>query len=188
MPRGPRHQLPGGLFHITTRGVRRNPIFLDERDYKFFLGLIEKIAAARGWCLVAYCLMPNHYHLVVETPEADLSAGMHWLNGRYAQWFNLRHGFEGHVFDRRFYSVLVESELHLLELARYVVLNPVRAKICSRPGDWKWSSYRAMVGRAQRIHCLAVDRLGELFGKNRASARAVYEAFVLEGLARAHSP
>jgi putative transposase len=188
MPRGPRHQSPGGLFHVTSRGVRRNAIFLDERDYTFFLSLPQKLTSTRSWIVLAYCLMPNHYHLLAETPAADLSAGMHWLNGRYAQWFNLRHGFEGHVFDRRFFSVLVESEWHLLEVARYVVLNPVRAELCSHPGEWRWSSYRAMVGTVDAPRDLRIDGLLGLFGKNPATAQAAYVAFVLEGLPRARSP
>ena len=188
MPRPPRLQAAGGIFHITIRGVRRHDIFLDDRDRELFLVLLEHLIRTRGWICHAYCLMPNHFHLVIETPNEDLSAGMHWLNFRYAQWFNERHGYEGHVFDRRFHSVLVESQLHLLELARYVVLNPVRAGFCAHPHEWHWSSYGVMVGAAARPSFLTVDWLLSQFGREPADARAVYTAFVTEGAAKARSP
>jgi putative transposase len=181
-------QLAGGIFHVTARGVRRSTIFHDERDHSVFLGLLGRLIRKLSWRCHAYCLMPNHYHLVLETPEADLSAGMHWLNSRHAQWFNERHGLEGHVFDRRFYSALVESEWHLVQLSRYVVLNPVRAGLCAHPADWPWSSYRAAVGKNRLAQVVITVAWLELFGSNLDSARIGYEAFVQEAIPSAGPP
>jgi len=188
MPRGPRQQVAGGIFHVTARGVRRSDIFRDDRDRRFFLSLVAQLSKARGWRCLAYCLMPNHYHVVLRTSDADLSAGMHWLNGCYAQWFNGRHGYEGHVFDRRFHSTLVQSDVHLLELLRYVVLNPVRAGLCSHPGEWPWSSYRAVLGKVRRPRFLAVGSWLEMFSHEPTSARAAYERFVDPVSSKARSP
>jgi hypothetical protein len=128
--------------------------------------------------------MPNHYHVVFETPEANLSAGMHRLNSTYAHWFNHRHGVEGHLFQRRFHAVLVESDWHLLELSRYVVLNPVRAGLCVRASDWPWSSYAAVLGRRPAPPFLSPERLLGYFGRDRKSALRAFEIFVREGRAR----
>lgn len=125
--------------------------------------------------------MTNHYHLLLETPEPDISLGMQRLNGAYAQRFNWRHDVVGHVFERRFHSVPVESNWHLLELARYIVLNPVRAGICRRPGDWPWSSYRAATGTAARPPLVTLDWLLAQFGQG-ARAHERFAAFVAGGL------
>ncbi|HEX2495568.1 MAG TPA: transposase [Gaiellaceae bacterium] len=169
MPRPPRPNLHDGLYNIGSRGVRRTRIYRDEIDYRRFFALFETVSAELGWLCHARCQMPNHYHLLVETPEPNLSVGMKRLNSRYAQWFNWRHGFEGHAFERRFYSELVEAEAHFLELCRYIVLNPVRAKLCSHPGEWQFSSYRAPL----------TGRVAGLFGGG-ASARRRYRQFVAE--------
>ena len=124
--------------------------------------------------------MPNHYHLLVETPEADLSAGMQEINSLHAMWFNWRYSLDGHLFQGRFKSVLVESEAHLLELARYVVLNPVRASLCESPSEWVWSSYRATVGVDPKPDLLAPDRILESFGGSPETARLRFPAFVQE--------
>jgi hypothetical protein len=129
--------------------------------------------------------MTNHFHLVVAMKRPTLSAGMHWLNGCYAQWLNRRHGFKGHLFEDRFHSEPVESDAHLLELSRYVPLNPVRAGLCAHPADWPWSSYRATIGR-ERPRFLSAEPMLALFGRRETSARAAYEAFVADGLRRAH--
>jgi len=188
MPRCPRRQLAGGTFHVTARGVRGSDIYYDDQDRAFFLSLVARLAKAREWRCLAYCLMPNHYHIVFRISDDDLPAGMHWLNGCYAQWFNQRHGYEGHVFDRRFHSTLVESDVHLLELLRYVVLNPVRAGLCSHPGEWRWSSYRAVLGRVRRPRFLSVGSCLEMFSQDVARARAAFEAFVDSAAPKARSP
>jgi hypothetical protein len=129
--------------------------------------------------------MPNHYHLVVETPRDDLSVGMQWLNGRYAQAFNHRHAFDGHLFQGRFWSRLVESDWHLLELSGYLALNPVAAGLCDEPGAWRWSSYSAVAGRVRPRRFLAVRRSLMMFGEPRSSAGRRFEAFVNDPRPRA---
>ena len=125
--------------------------------------------------------MPNHYHLVVTTPRADLSSGMHWLNSAYAHWFNELPELDGHVFQRRFHSVSVENDGHLLELARYLVLNPVRARLCAYPGEWRWSSYRAMRGIPQTWAPFDPRPMLSLFGRRLPAARLAFGAFVDDG-------
>jgi len=178
MPRPHRLQIAGGIFHLTGRGNRRQPIFLDSDDQLVFLTLLDGLARRRGWLGHGYCLMPNHYHLVIETPKNDLSAGMQWLNGRYALAFNNRHALDGHLFEGRFYSILVEGDWHLLELSRYLALNPVRARLCGHPRGWRWGSYRAVAGLERPRQFLAPRRVLELFGQTRPSAQKRFEAFV----------
>ena len=185
MARLPRIQVPGGIFHITARGNRRQPIFLDDGDLEQFLTLFADVVRRRGWRCHAYCLMQNHYHLLIETPEADLSIGLHRLNACYAQWFNWKHDVDGHLFQGRFHSVLVESNWHLLELARYIALNPVRARLCLGPGDWRWSSYVAAIGAVRPPVFLSLDWLLAQFGSDRPTARNSYRRFVADRLPRA---
>jgi REP element-mobilizing transposase RayT len=177
-----RFQPPGGIFHVFSRGNRRQPIFLDDRDYAYFLALVAQVVKRYRWRCHAYCLMPNHFHLLIETPSESLSVGMHRLNSLYAQYFNRRHDFDGHLFQGRFGSVVVRSEWHLIELSRYIVLNPVRAGLCARPEEWRWSSYRAAVGSRSRPTFLTTDFLLSFFGSKLAEQRAGYAAFVREGL------
>ncbi len=131
--------------------------------------------------------MPNHYHLLLETPEPNLSAGMQRVNSNFAQWFNAEHGFSGHVFERRFFSRVVESTYDLFELSRYVVLNPVRAGLCEAPGSWEWSSYRALVGDARPASFLTTERLLSEFGRETHRAREIFRTFVDDAPPRARS-
>jgi putative transposase len=188
MPRPLRVQLAGGLYHIGARGNRGQKIFVDETDYKRFLELLAVAMERFQWRCHAYCLMPNHFHLVIETSEPNISGGMQRLNGTYAQWFNVRHGYEGHLFQGRFFSELIESAHHLLELSRYIVLNPVRAGLCRDAGGWPWSSYRAFVGEVRRASFLTVGWLLRLFGSEPPRARERFRRFVLEAPARARPP
>ena len=141
MPRPPRLQLAGGVYHVTSRGNRRQSIYHDDDDRHFFLALQNQTFRRFGWRLREYCLMTNHFHLLFDTPRADLSQGMHRLNSVYATYFNERHGFDGHLFDRRFGSRLVETEEHLFDASRYIAFNPVRAGLCAHPREWRWSSF-----------------------------------------------
>ena len=184
MARSLRINVANGIYHLTARGNRRQLIFLGDDDRRRFLALLDQVAARLGWRCHAYCLMPNHYHLVIETAAPDLSVGMHRLNSGYAHWFNQRHDLDGHLFQSRFHSVLVESQWHLVELCRYVALNPVRAGLCAHPAAWSWSSYRAVLGARAMLRCFTADLVLGLFGRDRERARSAFRRFVLEGSAR----
>ncbi|MDX8391070.1 MAG: transposase [Mariprofundaceae bacterium] len=133
MSRPLRIGFPGALYHLTARGNGKNDIFLNDDERNNFLELIGQEIKQQGWICYAYWLMDNHYHLLVETPEGNLMNGMHRLNGRYAQAFNRKHGHVGHVFQGRYKSILVEKDACLLELGRYIVLNPLRAGMVDMP-------------------------------------------------------
>jgi putative transposase len=177
VPRRPREQAPG-IYHVTSRGNRGQEVFAADTDRLRFLALLESICAKASWTVHAHCLMPNHYHLVVEIGLPTLSSGLQRLNGVYAQTFNRRHRFVGHLFQGRFHSVRVETDPHLLELARYLPLNPVRARLCDEPADWPWSSYRATLGISRPAPYLAIDRVLGLFALDRRRARESFRAFV----------
>jgi putative transposase len=164
-----------------SRGVRGEPIYLDDQDRKVFVAFLSVAVSRYVWRVSTYCLMDNHFHLVLKTPGANLSAGMQWLKGRYAQWFNWRHGCEGHVFYRRFHSVLVESEWHFLQVVRYVLLNPVRAGLCQRAADWPWSSYETLTSEEQGEVELHLDSVLSYFGHDGASSRRAFAAFIQSG-------
>ena len=176
-----RIEVPGGYYHLSTRGNNRREIFADDFDRTTFLRHLGHLATKYEWTVLAYCLMTNHYHLILQLGDLGLSKGMCDLNGGYALTFNQRHGRENHLFGRRFWDALLDSESHLLECCRYVVLNPVRAGMCRRPGDWPWSSYTAAVGRTFPPPFLANDRLLELFGRRPDIARDEYRRFVRAG-------
>lgn len=181
MGRVHRPDAAGALHHVYSRGAVQLPIFEDSADRTIFLGLLASAVERCGWLCHAYCLMGNHYHLVIETPQATLAKGMHRVNRGYADWFNRRSGRAGHTFDARYGSVLVENERHELELARYVVLNPVLGGICRSVEDWPWSNYRATVGLVRRPDFLTIDRMLGLFGFDIAA----YSRFVTDRLAAA---
>lgn len=177
MGRGPRIQAADTVYHLTTRGVRRLDVYEDALDYRKFETLLAQVVTKRQWVLHAYCQMPNHYHLLLETPTPDLSPGLCWLNGVYARWFNERHGYSGHVFEARFDSVIVQNNVHLLNLACYIPLNPVRAKLCTTAADWPWSSYRATSGRVTKTWLSPTWLLAQ-FGREEAVAVIEYERYV----------
>jgi putative transposase len=182
MPRPLRPPISNGLYHVTSRGNRRCEIYRDGADRKHFLALLTNVVERFGWLLHAYCLMSNHYHLVIRTPLANISRGMQRLNSMHAQWFNWRYGCRGHLFQDRFHSVDVEDQSHFIELSRYVVLNPVRASIVDHPAAYIWSSYRATVGSVQRPTFLACDAILEEFAPNLEHAQAAYASFVKAGI------
>ena len=148
MPRAPRIEIENGIHHVTMRGNRKQTIFADDRDRLFFLKEFAIASERFHWTWLAYCLMSNHCHLVIETPTKTLGTGMRQLNSRYAQAFNARHGLPGHLFQERYGSVLVDSDVYLAQLLRYVALNPVTAGLCTDPRDWRWSSHRLILGGA----------------------------------------
>ncbi|MCF7980719.1 MAG: transposase [Pseudomonadales bacterium] len=181
MARPLRLEFAGALYHVTSRGDRREDIYDDDIDRKTFLSILADVCESYNWVCHAYCLMGNHYHLLIETPDANLSKGMRQLNGVYTQAFNRAHSRVGHVFQGRYKAILVEKESYLLELSRYIVLNPVRARMVSSAKDWPWSNYRAVVGQAEKPACLNVDWILAAFGRRKATAIARYKKFVAEG-------
>ncbi len=181
MARPLRIEFPGALYHLTARGNQREDIYLDDEDRELFLALLGAVCERFNWVGYAYCLMDNHYHLVMETPDGNLSRGMRQLNGVYTQRFNARHERVGHVFQGRYKAILVERESYLLELCRYVVLNPVRAGMVRHAGQWRWSSYRATAGQRLAPSWLTVSWVLAQFGRRRAQAIDRYKAFVRQG-------
>jgi REP element-mobilizing transposase RayT len=183
MARPLRIEYEGAVYHITARGNTYSDIYLSDEDRGMFLDVLAHVVNRFGWICHAYCLMDNHYHLMVETPQANLSRGMGQLNGMYTQRFNRAHHLVGHVFQGRFKSIVVDKDSYLLELSRYVVLNPVRAGMVDHAGDWPWSSYRAMTGESIPPKCLDVDFLLSQFGKSANRAKEAYRRFVQDGIA-----
>ena len=182
MARPLRIEFPGAIYHITSRGDRREDVFLSDDDRLLFLDVYSRVAERFGWICYAYCLMTNHYHLVIETPLPNLSKGMAQLNGIYTQKFNRKHKKVGHVFQGRYKAVLVERNSYLLELLRYVVLNPVRAKMVDEASDWPWSSYVATSGLKDRPEWLNTEWVLSCFSDNHKRARAEYMSFVDQGM------
>lgn len=182
MARQLRLEYPGALYHLTARGNAQQPIFLDETDRHYFLTCLGQEILQQQWRCYAYCLMDNHYHLLIETPEPNLSRGMRRLNGRYTQRFNRRHHRVGHVLQGRFKSLLVERETYLLELCRYLVLNPVRAGLVTTPHEWPWSSYGPTAGAQSSPSWLARDQVWSLFDSHQARAQSAYRQFVTQGI------
>jgi len=188
MSRPLRLEFPGALFHVYARGNNKQQIFRDDHDRKLFLKLLAACVTRFGWILTAYALMSNHFHLVVQLTIETLSKGMKWLDGEYATVFNKRHGCVGHVFQGRYKAPLVEKESYQLELARYVVLNPVEANIVGGPEDYVWSSHRAVIGDVEAPDWLAVDDLLIQFAPKRDLARALYQQFVNEAIGTDYDP
>ncbi|MBM3301714.1 MAG: transposase, partial [Deltaproteobacteria bacterium] len=166
---------------LTARGNAGAAIFLDDFDRTVFLSVLGDLVGRYNWICHAYCLMGNHYHLLIETPDGNLSEGMRQLNGIYTQKLNRRHGRVGHVFQGRFKSIIVEKDSYLLELCRYVVLNPVRAGIVKHPKDYPWSSFKFTAGRSKGPEFLFTDWVLAQFGKTRQGAQKRYREFVLAG-------
>ena len=142
MARPHRIQIPGGIYHVWTRGVDKQAVFLDRADRERFQSLLAVVLARHAWKCLSYCQMTNHFHLVIETRLADLGDGMKHLNQCYAQSFNRRHGRKGHLFESRYGSVVVDDEAHLLTELAYVALNPVRGGLCADPLDSRAAARR----------------------------------------------
>jgi REP element-mobilizing transposase RayT len=181
MARPLRLEFAGALYHVTSRGDRREDIYEEETDRLAFLAVLDDVCDIYNWVCHAYCLMNNHYHLLIETPDANLSKGMRQLNGVYTQSFNRSHRRVGHVFQGRYKAILVDKHSYLLEVARYIVLNPVRASLVRSAVEWPWSSYRAMIGYAESPSCLTMDWILSFFGERRLEAIERYRQFVAEG-------
>jgi len=182
MARPLRIEYIGALYHVTSRGDRQEAIFDDDQDRTAFLNVLSEVVSRFRWRCHAYCLMENHYHLMIETPEANLTKGMRHLNGVFTQRSNRRHKRSGHLFQGRYKAILVDRDSYFVELARYIVLNPVRAAMVKHPRLWAWSSYGTMIGTSPTPVWLTTDGLLAEFGKRRASARRKYQQFIEEGM------
>jgi len=182
MARPLRIEFPGAVYHITSRGNAKQNIFLDDKDYIQFLEVLCSVVKRFNWILHAYCLMNNHYHLLIETPEGNLSRGMRQLNGIYTQQLNRRYDRVGHVLQGRYKAILVDKDNYLLELSRYIVLNPVRVGLGKSPKEWQWSSYISTSGYEKGISCLTTDWILSQFGYKREETLVRYREFVRAGL------
>ena len=174
MPRPPRIEVVDGIFHVATRAVDAVLAYRESNDRLDFLDLLWTTIETYEWRCQSYCLMGTHYHLIVQTPSANLAAGMQMLNGRYAQRFNWRHGRHGHLFGGRFMSVLIQDDAHLIAAHRYVARNPVRAGICADPAAWRWSSFRAVIGLVAPPMFLDVEGALSVFAVPGRPARAAF--------------
>jgi putative transposase len=181
MSRPLRIEFAGALYHVTSRGDGQKDIYLDDQDRKDFLSVLASVCMRFNWTVHAYCLMSNHYHLLLETPDSNLSQGMRQLNGVYTQHFNRTHERVGHVFQGRYKAIIVQKDSYLLELSRYIVLNPVRARMVRSVKDWPWSSYRASCGMTASPEWLSTDWLLSTFAKTRKVAVERYRDFVAQG-------
>jgi len=182
MARPLRIEYPEAVYHITSRGNARNKIFSDDQDREIFLSTLDAVVTRYNWLCHAYCLMDNHYHLMVETPDANLSIGMRQLNGVYTQRYNRRHRKTGHLFEGRFKAILVQKDNYLLQLCRYVVLNPVGAGVVEKPEAWRWSSYQATAGLRREPGYLRTDWILGLFSSKKTVGQRQYRKFVREGI------
>jgi REP element-mobilizing transposase RayT len=183
MARPLRLQFSGGMYHVTARGNDRQAIFEDDADCSRFLVVLASMVSRYRVRCHAYCLMGNHYHLLLETPEGNLSGAMRQLNGVYTQRFNRRHERSGHVLQGRFGARIVDGHTYLHEVCRYIVLNPVRAGLASHPRDWRWSSFRATAGEGPVPGFLTVDWVQAFFGASQPGrSPAEYVRFVEAGL------
>ena len=182
MARPLRIQWPGALYHVTARACLGRFAFRDLTSRHTFLILLEKTIRTCEWRCHAYCLMTSHFHLVIETPQPNIAAGMQRLNGVYAGFANHRHGERGHLFEGRYGAKLIESDEHLKEVWRYVALNPVRADRCALPEEWEWSSYAATIGLAPVPRFLTTELVLGHFSEDVALARRLLRTFVEDGL------
>lgn len=176
MARPLRPLVPGGVYHVMGRGNGKAEIYLDDEDCAAFLAIFARTLSRFGWRCFSYCLMGNHFHVLVQTPEPNLSRGVQYLKSSYAQWFNTRHDHWGHVFGGRYKSPLIQQDAHLLRVFKYIALNPVRAGLCESPGEWWWSAHAALVGTVQAPKFLDVEGAHAWFGDSRD--RRNYAEFV----------
>lgn len=181
MARPLRIEFPGAVYHITSRGNEKKDIFRDDHDREDFLNILRHVVKRYNWLCHAYCLMNNHYHFLVETPDGNLAIGMRQMNGVYTQRFNKRQGRIGHLFQGRYKAVVVQKDSHLLEVCRYVALNPVRANMVKSPDEWIWSSYLATAGYKKPHSCLEINWILKQLASDSKSAEKAYREFVRQG-------
>ncbi|MGQ0640971.1 MAG: transposase [Gemmatimonadaceae bacterium] len=182
MSRQLRLEFPGATYHVVARGNNRESIARDERDVAAFLASLGATCARYAWRVYCWCIMPNHYHLVLETTAATLSVGMRRHNSTYAQLFNKRYERVGHVFQGRFKALVVADETYLRTVLRYVELNPWRAALVRHPVEWPWSSIHLSFGYAPAPSWSAVREIWGLFGATENEGMARYREFLLDGM------
>jgi REP element-mobilizing transposase RayT len=169
------------VYHVTSRGNGRKDIYVGDKDRREFLSVLSGVCERFNWTIHAYCLMGNHYHLLIETPDGNLSQGMRQLNGVYTQNFNRNHGRTGHLFQGRYKAIIIQREGYLLELSRYIVLNPVRARMVRSAKDWPWSSYRSVCNMVNSPEWLGTEWLLSNFSRTHRIAIERYKEFVSQG-------
>jgi putative transposase len=184
MTRPLRIEYPGALYHVMSRGNAYQDIYLDDDDRRAFLKNLKHCINLHNLVCHAYCLMDNHYHLLIETPDGNLSQAMRDVNGNYTQRFNIKHKRVGHVLQGRYKAYIIEKDIYLHEVVRYIVNNPVKANIVEHPKEWKWSSYKATDGSVKAPHWLETDFTLGLFSDKRKDAQKLYRAFVMEDTER----
>lgn len=177
MPRLPRAEFETGVYHVTARGNRKQLIFVDDKDRARYLSMLGRATVRTAWRCLGFCLMGNHVHLLIETRVPNLGVGMHWLQGIYAQSFNRRHKFTGHLFQDRFHAVSIRSDVQIWRTASYIATNPVTAELCATPADWPWSSFAAIRSGSPPVW-LDVDHLGSYFGAAGAHGLRRFIEFV----------
>lgn len=177
MARPLRIEYPGAFYHVINRGNSGESIVASERDSVKFLEYLGKTVERFSIVIHTYCLMSNHYHLLIETPYPNLSLAIQWLSVSYATYFNRKHRRSGHLFQGRFKSILVDADEYLTSLSRYIHLNPVRAKMATKPENYRWSSYPAFIGKTEAPMWLETERLLSNFGTKKRVASQNYKAF-----------
>ena len=180
MTRPLRVEYPGAFYHVFSRGNAGEHVFKGDADKKKFLQYLAKDVERFSIILHTYCIMSNHYHLLIETPLPNLSVAIQWLNISYAAYYNKRHQRSGHIFQGRYKSILIDKDDYIKQLSRYIHLNPVRAKLVSKPLDYQWSSYSAFIEKAKDCDWLETSGILQHFGKKRKQSKANYKIFVEE--------
>lgn len=183
MTRALRYETPDAFFHITSRGTAKRAIFISRYDHQMFCELLGLVVARFAWICHSFCLVQNHFHLLVETPNTNLASGMKYLNGVYSQRFNRIHGRIGHLMQDRYYSRIIETDPDCLAVARYVALNPVNAGLCGHPLDWEWGSYRTILGFPSAFDFIDCRLLLSMFTDDTKAARLSFMKFVEEDAA-----
>jgi REP element-mobilizing transposase RayT len=178
MARRPRGKIEKGTYHVTMRSAGPIPMFRDDTDRTDFSNLVARTIRKHGWVCRSFCLMPTHYHLILDVDEGTLQPGMHAINGQYAQRFNRCHRRSGHLCGSRYGAVPILTVAHMLRAFRYVARNPVEAGLCRSPVDWRWSSYSGCIGLEPGFYFVMNEPMYSYFGSERASAIREIRAFV----------
>jgi len=171
-------EFPGAFYHVTSRGNEKKAVFCSTRDREKYLSYLESACDRYGAIIHVYCLMENHYHLLLETPRGNLSQVLHHINGAYTTYFNIKRNRSGHLFQGRFKGILVDKEAYCKELSRYIHLNPVRVGIVKTPLEYPWSSYRYFIGKAKKPPWLAIEFVLEDFGGEERVGFRRYREYV----------